>query len=128
MKSMSRTVLFIPQSSVACVTYSHAFWRFHELTGASEDIKWIFFVDKSTFSLDEIAAKVWERKGALVLVFGTHENGGVSIFFLLNGSGEIYHLHSNIGQCKFQLVVWLLKDLIGRFNNDPGKAAGFRSL
>lgn len=42
-------------------------------------------------------------------VVGTDGTGGVSIFLFLNGAGEVYHVHGNIGQSQSELVVEQLK-------------------
>lgn len=97
--------MFTPQTAIACVNYSHAYRQLYELTGVSEHSKRVLFGDESTFTLEEIPAMVWAHRGTPARIVGTDGKGRVSVFLFLNGGGEVCHIHGNIGQSQFQLVV-----------------------
>lgn len=121
----SRAVVFKPETDIAFVNYAHAFRRLHELNGTSEHKKQVPFGDESTFMLDEIPAMVWARRCTTSRIVGSDGKSGVSIFLFINGSGEVYNVHGNMGQCHFQLLVDQLNNLMNRFDEDLGSEAGF---
>ena len=121
----SKAVIFTPQTSIACINYSHAFRRLYEKSGASEETKRLLFGDESTYTMDQIPAMVWALRGHGARIQGNDGKGGVSIFLFLNGSGEVYHMHANIGQSNHMVVYEQLDALIKHLDEDLGTDAGF---
>lgn len=100
----SKSVIFTPHTALACVNYSHEFHRFYEHSGAIEHTKRLLFGEESTYTMKQVLEMVWSLCGHVTRVQVKDGKGGVSVSLFINGSAELFHVHSNIGQSTYLVV------------------------